>query len=66
MTDNAFLHLLRQMIANETYKLEQHIKSRKTVLKGFTIDEQAGEDNNIEELSGFYSIKKAIDDALGE
>lgn len=62
--NNLNLHLLKEWLANETYRLQEQINSNagKTVRKTFTINE----DDTVEELSGLVSIQKAIDEAIQE
>lgn len=60
MPDTLTLRLLREWIANETDKLGDKIKSQKSISKHFQILETG----DIDELSGFYSIIKALDEEI--
>lgn len=63
MADTAFLRLLREILSNENHRLGEKFGSRKDIQKHFKSEEVKGE-RLYEDLSGYYSIIKAIDDEL--
>lgn len=64
MVDTAFLRLLREMLSNENHRLGEKFGSKKDIQKHFKFT-PAGEDEVLyDDLSGYYSIVKAIDDEI--
>jgi hypothetical protein len=71
--DRLSLHLLKQTLDNEIEKLESKITGKDSLSKHFkvievehAVDGKVIKSKMIEELSGLYSISKAIGDALAE
>lgn len=63
MADTAFLRLLREMLSNENHRLGEKFGSKKDIQKHFKFTE-AGNEALYDDLSGYYSIVKAIDDEI--
>lgn len=71
--DRLALHVLKQTLDNEIDRLESKITGKAALARQFqvvemekVIDGKMVKHKMVEELSGLYSISKAIGDALGE
>ena len=63
MADTAFLRLLREILSNENHRLGEKFGSKKDIQKHFKFTE-AGDEVLYDDLSGYYSIVKAIEDEI--
>ena len=71
--DRLALHILKQTLDNEIDRLETKITGKPTIARHFGVvevdrvtDGKVMKRKMVEELSGLYSISKAIGDVLGE